>query len=200
VMGWPLPLLAAQILWLNLVTNGLQDVALAFEPGDPNALRRRPRRRSEGIVSRIFVERMVVVAIVMAAGTLALFHWEHDRTGSLVQAQTAALTTMVIFQVFQAGNSRSEHRSVFRISPFSNPFLFLATGAALIVHVLALYLPPTQYVLRVEPIDAETWAMIILVATTVLVASELHKLVRRSPDEPKSRTTASIEPERGDTP
>jgi magnesium-transporting ATPase (P-type) len=198
LMGWPLPLLAAQILWLNLVTNGLQDVALAFEPGDPDALKRPPRRRAEGIVSRILVERMVIVAIVMAAGTLGVFNWVLDRSDSLVQAQTAALTTMVVFQVFQAGNSRSEHRSVFRIPPFSNPFLFIATAAAVIVHTAALYLSPTQFVLRVEPIGAEVWIRIILVASTVLIASELHKLLRRSPNEPRQAPHASIDPGKGE--
>jgi len=97
-LGWPLPLLPAQILWLNLVTNGLQDVALAFEPGDPDVLERTPRARSEGIVSRLLWERTVVAGLTMAAGTLLIFQWELAETGSLVRAQTVALTTMVLFQ------------------------------------------------------------------------------------------------------
>jgi magnesium-transporting ATPase (P-type) len=104
---------------------------------------------------------------------------ELDRTDSLVHAQTVALTTMVVFQVFQAGNSRSESESILRRSPWSNRFLFLATVAALSIHIAALYLPPTQYVLRVEPIEPGTWLQIVAVAATILVAMELHKLVRR---------------------
>jgi Ca2+-transporting ATPase len=178
LLRWPLPFLPAQILWLNLVTNGLQDVALAFEPGERGVLRRPPRRRGDGILSRLLWERTAVAGLVMAAGTLWLFQWELEQSGSLARAQTVALTTMVLFQVFQAGNSRSEWESVFRRSPLSNPFLFSATAAALGVHVAALYLPPTQYVLRVEPVEPAMWVRMTLVAATIVLAVELHKLAR----------------------
>jgi Ca2+-transporting ATPase len=179
-LGWPLPLVPAQLLWMNLVTNGLQDVALAFEPGDPDVLERAPRPRSEGIVSRLLWERTVVAGLTMAAGTLLIFQWELGETGSIVRAQTAALTTMVLYQVFHVGNSRSEHQSVFTRSPFSNPFLLLSTVAALGVHVAALFFGPTQFVLRVEGIsDPAGWLRMIGVATTILVSMEIHKWLRR---------------------
>lgn len=179
VLGWPLPFLPAQILWLNLVTNGLQDVALAFEPGERGVMQRPPRRPEERAISPLLWERTLVAGLVMAAGTLALFRWELDQSGSLVRAQTVALTTMVIFQMFHVGNSRSEFSSAFRISPFSNRFLLLAAAAALVVHVAALYLPLTQFILRVEPIEAAAWVRILLTGATILVAVELHKLLRR---------------------
>jgi magnesium-transporting ATPase (P-type) len=175
ILGWPLPFLPAQLLWLNLVTNGLQDVALAFEPGERGVLRRPPRRKQEGIISRLLWERTILSGLVMAAGTLFLFSWELDQSGSLARAQTVALTTMVLFQVFQAGNSRSERTSIFRLNPLSNPFLFFATAAALTVHIGALHLGFTQFVLRVEPLDLQTWGRMLLVASTVLIAVEAHK-------------------------
>ena len=177
--GWPLPMVAAQLLWLNLVTSGLQDVALAFEPGEPDVLNRRPRPRTEGVMSRLLWERTVVAGVVMAAGTLALFRWELDQTGSLTRAQTVALTTMVLFQMFHVGNCRSEHVSALRRSPFSNPFLFVATLGALVVHAGALYVPATQLVLRVEPIDAGAWVRIVAMAVSIIMAIEVHKYVRR---------------------
>lgn len=179
VMDWDIPLLAAQLLWLNLVTNGLQDVALAFEPGDRDVLRRRPRALREGILSRLLWERVLLTAIVMGAGTLLLFRWELDSGQSLEYARSVALTGLVVFEVFHVGNSRSEYISAFRKSVFSNRFLLVATATALTVHVAALYLSPTQYILRVEPIDLESWVRIVLVGSTILVAVELHKLLRR---------------------
>jgi cation-transporting P-type ATPase F len=86
---------------------------------------------------------------------------------------------MVVFQMFHVGNCRSETRSIFVVNPFSNPFLFLATGAAFLVHVSALYAPWTQFILRVEPIEPGVWFRIILVAASILAAMELHKLLRR---------------------
>jgi magnesium-transporting ATPase (P-type) len=183
LLRWPVPFVPAQLLWMNLVTKGLQDVALAFEPGEPGVVKRPPRPADEGIISPLLWERTVVVSIVMTIGTLWLFRWELDQTGSLAQAQTVALTTMVLFQMFHVGNSRSDHESVFRKSPFSNPFLLVATTGSLVVHAAALYLGPTQFVLRVEPIGFEAWTRIVLVALTIVGAVEAHKLVRRVPRE-----------------
>lgn len=177
--GWDTPFLPAQLLWLNLVTNGLQDVALVFEPGEKDVLERPPRGQREGVVSSILWERVLLTAVVMSLGTLALFRWELDQTDNLVAAQTVALTTLVLFQMFHVGNARSEFVSVFRLSPFSNRFLFIATTAALAVHIGALYWGPTQYVLRVEPIGLDAWMRIVAVAASIILAVELHKLLRR---------------------
>ncbi|MCX7687521.1 MAG: cation transporting ATPase C-terminal domain-containing protein [Fimbriimonadales bacterium] len=171
-------MLAAQLLWLNLVTNGLQVVALAFEPGDRSVLLRKPRSRNEGIISPLLWERTVIVGALIAIATFWLFQQEYARTGNLTYAQTVALTTMVLFQNFHVGNCRSEHRSAFLLSPLRNPFLLLAAISALTVHALALYLPPTQFVLRVAPIPLETWVQMALVALSVVVVVEIHKWVR----------------------
>ena len=116
-------------MWLNLVTNGLLDVALAFEPGEKGVLDQAPRKKSEGIISRLLWERTALTGLVMSAGTLLTFHWELGESGSLARAQTVALTTMVFFQVFHVGNCRSERLSLFQKSPLSNVFLFVSTVA-----------------------------------------------------------------------
>ncbi len=191
LLGWDVPLIAAQLLWLNMVTNGLQDVALAFEPGDRDILQRPPRARSEGILSRLLWERTALTALVMGGGILALFRWELNAGHSLEYARSVALTGLVMFEVFHVGNCRSEYLSAFRKSPFSNRFLLIATAAAVGVHVAALYLPPTQYILRVEPIGFDAWLRIIAVASTILVAIELHKLARPRPRRPRQPLLAT---------
>jgi len=181
-LGWPLLMLPAQLLWLNLVTNGLQDVALAFEPGEDGVLDRPPRPQREGVLSTVLWERSGVAGVVMAIGTLVMFRWQLDRgvgDERLMLAQTTALTTMVVAMAFHAGNSRSEHRSVFVLSPISNPFLLVATAAALAVHVGSMYLPATQFVLRVEPLDLATWVRLVPLAATIIVAMEIDKALRR---------------------
>jgi Ca2+-transporting ATPase len=178
-LQWPLIMLPAQLLWLNLVTNGLQDVALAFEPAEPGVLDRPPRRRREGVLSRVLWERTVLSGVVMATGTLVMFRWELDRSGSDSMAQSVALTTMVVFMALHVGNSRAETQSILRINPLSNRFLFVAAVVAMSLHVAALYLPPTQYVLRVEPIDLAAWVRLVPIAASILVVVELDKAVRR---------------------
>jgi calcium-translocating P-type ATPase len=97
---------------------------------------------------------------------------------ALTRAQTIALTTVVLFQNFHVGNARSEFRSAFLLSPLRNPFLLIAAIAATTIHALALYLPPTQFVLRVEPIELEAWVRSALAALSVVVVVEAHKWLR----------------------
>jgi calcium-translocating P-type ATPase len=180
VLGWPLVLLPAQLLWLNLVTNGLQDMALAFEPGEPGVLKRPPRPQREGLVSRTLWQRTVLVAIVMAAGTLAVFAWTLDQGRTIEEARTAAMTTMVLFQAVHVGNSRQEHRSALESPPWTNRFLLAAVVGALSLHAAALHLPGTQLFLRVQPLSLRQWAAAALIALSVLVAVEIDKAVRRT--------------------
>jgi calcium-translocating P-type ATPase len=179
VLRWPLPMLPAQLLWLNLVTNGLQDVALAFEPGEKDVTLRRPRSPSEGVVSALLWERTLITGIVMAAGTLYMFNYALVTTGNLLTAQTTALTTMVLYQAFHVGNSRSIDKSLFQISPFSNKFLLGAQLGALGIHILALNWSPLQFVLRVEPLPGQTWLHMLAVSLTIVVAMEIHKVLRK---------------------
>jgi Ca2+-transporting ATPase len=111
-------------------------------------------------------------------GTLLLFLLEVGGDAPIDRARTVALTTMVFFQVFHVGNSRSEHLSVLAKSPFSNPFLFVGTAVALTIHAAALYLPPTQYILRVEPLGLLDWVRMIAVAFSIIVVVEAHKFLR----------------------
>jgi Ca2+-transporting ATPase len=178
-LGLELPLLPAQLLWMNVVTNGVQDVALAFEPGEEDVTKRRPRATSDGVISSVLWERTLLTGLTLAAGTLFLFWQEIENGSSIEQARTVALTTAVLFQCIHVGNSRSERRSAFAKSPLLNPFLLLGTGAALAAHIGAMYFGPMQDLLRIEPLDATTWAKMVAVASTVLVVNELHKLLRK---------------------
>jgi Ca2+-transporting ATPase len=190
-MRLPLPLLPAQILWLNVATNGVTDVALAFEPGEEEQYRRPPRDPTAGILSRLLIERSIIVALVMAAGALGVFMWETGQGASLEYARVAALTTLVTFGLFHVFNSRSVQRSAFRKNPLSNKFLFVATISSFAIHLGAMYFGPTQMLLRIQPLTLDTWLRLAPIALSVLAVVELHKLFRhpaylsqqRDPDE-----------------
>jgi Ca2+-transporting ATPase len=179
VIGVPIPYVAAQLLWINLVTNGLQDVALAFEPGEKDIIKRKPRSPKEGILSRLMFERSVLVGLLISAGVIYNFTNALDDGDSLDRARTVAVTTMVFFQFFQAWNSRSELRSVFTINPLSNPFLFYSMVAAILAQIAVIYVPALQWVFRTEPLSGAEWVRIVLVALTVVVAVEVDKAIRR---------------------
>ncbi len=179
MLGLPLPYLPAQLLWINIVTNGLQDMALAFEPGEKDVLQRPPRHPQAGIFNRLLVERTIIVALLISAGVIYEFIHALNQGVSLEKARTIALTTMVFFQFFQAFNSRSELQSLFRMNPLGNPFLFFGTIAAFIAQLAAIYLPFMQWIFRMEPIMPMEWLRIGLVSVTVVIVVEIDKLARR---------------------
>jgi len=192
VLGWPLPLLPAQLLWINVVTNGIQDVALAFEPGEKSLHKRPPRPPEEGVLSRNLVERLVLIAIWLAVGTLGVFFWQWGGDeANLDVARTAAVTTMVLFQMVHVFNSRSEQASLFSKSLLTNKVLLLGTLGSLAIHVAAIYLPFTQELLRFTPISLQTWGVAALVASTAIIVNEAHKRLRPRPDSSRPRTTRS---------
>jgi magnesium-transporting ATPase (P-type) len=174
-VGWPLPFVAAQILWINLVTNGLQDVALAFEPGEPGLLERPPRPAGEDLVTLRLLERLGAVGLLLGAGTLASFWWVLERDGDLAYARTVAMTQMVVFQFFHVFNSRSLDRSLLRIPAFSNRFLFASLVAAAAAHLAVLHLPLLQRIFRTAPLAAGDWTLVFAIGLTAILGGELDK-------------------------
>ncbi|HVB31871.1 MAG TPA: HAD-IC family P-type ATPase [Gemmatimonadaceae bacterium] len=179
VMGWPLPLLAAQILWINLVTDSLEVMALAFERGEPALLTQPPRPRAEGALTPALYLRLGGVGLVLTLGTFAMFWWTLHTTGNLPMARTVALTQMVVFQFYHVFNCRSLDRSVFSTPVWTNPFLVLSTIAVTLAHVAAIYTPFLQRMLRTVPLSAAQWAAILGVGLTVIAAAEADKWARR---------------------
>ncbi|MFQ5585876.1 MAG: cation-translocating P-type ATPase [Thermodesulfobacteriota bacterium] len=178
-LGFPIPYIAAQILWLNLVTNGLQDVALAFEPGEKGILKRPPRNPREGIFSGLIINRTILMGLVLAAGTLYTFLHALNNGVPLERARTIALTTMVFFQFYQAFNCRSERESVFAMSPVSNPFLFFSVIAAFFAQLAVLYVPALQYIFRTVPLTIGEWIEIGIVTFSIVIVVEIDKLILR---------------------
>jgi Ca2+-transporting ATPase len=179
IMRLPLPLLPSQIIWMNLVTNGLQDVAMSFEPAEKGIEYQRPRPRSEPIISRLMIERLIVIGIVLALGTLALYIWELNRGASIDKARTEALTVMVLFQLFNVFNARSETRSAFTMNPLSNPFLFFSIVASVIAQVAVIFWAPLQLIFKTTPLVLMDWVVIVPIALTVVIVVEIDKAIRR---------------------
>jgi len=180
VTAIPLILLPAQILWVNLVTNGLQDVALAFDPKEPGVERRRPRDPKEGVLNRILFVRLGILGLVVGAAMLGIFLYTLSMNVSLPHARTMALTTIVFAQFFHVFNSRSETISVFRQNPASNRFLFFSIITAALAQMSILYAPFMRTVFRTTALSLNELLIAIGIASTVLIGSELDKARIRS--------------------
>lgn len=175
LMGLPLPFVPTQILWINLVTNGLQDVALALEPAEPDVLSRPPRPLNEGILNRALLWRTLVVGTTIAAGVVWYFQWLYHAGHSLELCRTGAVTTMVFFQFFQVLNCRSETRSIFHLNPFSNMFLLVSLIGAGLAQVAAVHWSGAQWIFRMVPLSAAQWATCAGLAASVVVVVEAGK-------------------------
>ena len=177
LLGYPLPVLAAQIIWLNFVTDGFLDVALAMEPKEEGLLSSAFKKPNKYIVDGLMARRMVFMALPMALGTLFLFqgYFEND----LAKAWTISLTTLAVFQWFNAWNCRSESKSIFQMDFFSNKFLLGATTLVIFLQILAVYTPFLQGILRTVPLSLSEWLMIISVAASIVVVEEARKYLYR---------------------
>ncbi|NMA11180.1 MAG: HAD-IC family P-type ATPase [Methanomicrobiales archaeon] len=178
LIGLPLPLLAVQLLWLNLVTNGIQDVALAFEGGEPGVMKRPPRRSEEGIFNRLMIEEVLISGTTIALVALGTWHWLISNGWDVFAARNLLVLLMVLFENFHVFNCRSECLSAFRVPISRNYFLVAGVIAAQGIHILALYVPFLQDVLQLQPVSPVEWLVLLALASSVVVVMEIFKAVR----------------------
>jgi Ca2+-transporting ATPase len=186
------PLLATQILWINLLTDSGPALALGVEPADHDVMLRPPRDpRSSVITGRMWVD-IVFVGVIMAAGTLLVMDWSlpeglvtrDDAAGrGLRHAQTMAFTTLVFYQLFNAFNARFEDRSAFH-KLLANRWLWLAVLGSTVLQLAVVHAPFLQRAFRTVPLAPREWLVCVAVASSVLWAMELKKLVMRPAVQP----------------
>jgi len=174
---WPLPLLPAQIIWLNFVTDGFLDISLAMEKKEPGLLKKKFQRPAKYILDKLAWHRLLVMSPLMAAGSLLLFYlyWQLEPAKAL----TVSLTVMAAFQWFNAWNCKNEKTSVFSKNFFQNRWLIGATLLVIALHLVAVYQPFFQKFLRTVPLNGYDWLIILAVASTIIWAEELRKLAWR---------------------
>jgi magnesium-transporting ATPase (P-type) len=178
--GLPIPLLAVQLLWLNLVTNGIQDVALAFEGGEPGAMKRRPRRPDEKIFDAQMIHQTLVSGTAIGALVFGLWYWLIEvQMMEEASARNGVLLLMVLLQNVHVFNCRSELTSAFRIPLHRNWILILGVLTAQGIHILSMYLPFMQTILTTEPVRFSQWMNALGLAGVVLVVMEIFKWVKR---------------------
>ena len=176
LVGLPLPLTAVQLLWLNLVTEGIQDVALAFEPGEGNEMNKPPRPPNQPIFDRLMIERVVISALTMGTLAFTVFWYQYSVAGaSLESSRNIALLFLVMFENIQVFNSRSETESILEQPFFGNRLLLIGTLAAQLIHIAAMYTPGLSSLLDLQPVSLNQWLLLMTTALSLLVVMELHK-------------------------
>ncbi|MCA1451781.1 cation-translocating P-type ATPase [Bradyrhizobium sp. BRP22] len=178
-----LPLLATQILWINLVTDGAPALAVAVDPADPAIMQRPPRPRDEGVMTLTMWGGIFLVGIIMASGTLLVLDASLpggliEGSGTIAYGRTMAFTTLVLFQLFNVFNARSDHLSAFR-GFLANGWLWAAVVLSLLLHALVIYAPFLQVAFSTVSLSAGDWLFCAAVASSVLWLRELSKVLMR---------------------
>jgi P-type Ca2+ transporter type 2C len=189
--GLALPLLATQILWINLVTDGAPALALGIDPADAGVMTKPPRPRGEGVITRGMWSGILCVGVIMAVGTLLVL--EASLPGGLIEgagnmryAQTMAFTTLMTFQLFNIFNARSDEESAFA-DLFSNKWLWGAVLLSLLLQAAVIYVPFLQQAFSTVSLSASDWLRCAAVGSSVLWLRELSKVIARA----RSRSVAA---------
>lgn len=173
----PLIFLPIQMLFVNVVTNGVQDIALAFEPAEGDELKRRPRSSSEGVLDRKMWIRTGIAGVWMGLAAILMFTWALDAGATEEHARTLALTLFIMMNFFFVQTSRFENKSVFS-SPFSNPLLLFTAVGALGLFWVAMNWSVSAALMGFVPLSGAEWAVCAALGISVLVVVELEKLIR----------------------
>jgi P-type Ca2+ transporter type 2C len=176
----PLPLTAVQLLWLNLVTNGIQHIGLTLEPKEGDELQRPPRDPQEPIFDRLMLERIFLSSFTMGVIAFWQFKSSLDLGLSVESARNMTLLLMVLFENVMVGNSRSELKSAFSMGIFRNPVLLIGTLMAQLIHIWAMHSSFMSDVLGLEKVSLQAWSVLLVEAMSVLLIIEIYKLFRRA--------------------
>jgi len=172
-------LTAVQILWVNLVTDGLPAIALGVDPGDPDLMQRKPRKPKESMFSRDVKIYLTVMPILMAALLLLAFFsnspWESPF--QLVEARTQLFTAMIMMELAVAISARSLKYPVYKVGPFKNKFLWLAVLSSFALQLVVLYTPGIQTLFDVHTPRVVDWAIAMLFAFVIFSVLEIGKYV-----------------------
>ncbi|MFA5393640.1 MAG: cation-translocating P-type ATPase [Candidatus Ratteibacteria bacterium] len=178
--GVPAPLLPVQILWVNLVTDGLPALALGVDPVDPGIMERPPRKTSEGVIDK---HKMLVIlgqgALIAFCSLLAFAVILFGEKGGIVRARTGAFVVLACSQLFHSFNCRNSRESIFKIGLFTNPKLIIACAISFLLQVVAVYTPFVNRIFRTQPLGFADIVLVLLLSSFPLWAVELVKLSHR---------------------
>jgi magnesium-transporting ATPase (P-type) len=179
-LGLSLPITAAQILWINMVTEVTLAIALAFEPPEPGLMQRPPRPPAEPLLTPLLLARIAYVSLLMAAATFAVFELQLARGLSLEAARSAAVNMLVMGELVYLFNARHfVVSSIARDTPYGNPVAFWMAALLLVLQAAFTYAPPMQALFRTAALDALAWGLIAALALVIFLLVEAEKALQR---------------------
>ena len=176
-LGFPLPLLPAQILWINVVAEEFPAIGLALEPSHSDIMKRKPRDPKESMPSRPLMIYTLGIAAAIVAGTLGMYIITLQSNPDLSYARTVAFVGLGFFTVYNAYSSRSLQESVFRMNPLGNKTLLMGIAASILAILAVVYIPFMQFIFETRPLTSESWILILTTGLVVVLAAEVMKKI-----------------------
>jgi Ca2+-transporting ATPase len=173
-----IPLVAIQILYVNLATDGLPAIALSVDPPDPDIMKQKPRPRNQTIFTKEVNSYLMLIGIWTSVASFGVFVWAINSGKTFAEAQTLCFVSLVILEFFNAFNCRSFDYSLFKIGPAGNKWLLAAIGWEIGMLCLVVYLPPLQGPFQTYALSAQDWGICILTGASVFIIVEISKFVR----------------------
>jgi len=174
-----IPLVAIQILFVNLITDGLPAIALAVDPPDPDIMKQKPRPRNQGIFTRPVLFLIFIGGIWSCLINVGIFKWALDSGRSMLEAQGLCFVSLIVIQFFKAYNFRSDKHSIFKIGLFGNKWLNLSILGEILLLLLIIYWPSLHELFRTFSLTANDWVRIIILASTIFPVIEFSKFLIR---------------------
>ncbi len=181
LLGGPLILLPVQILWMNLVTDGMTAVALGLEPAEKGVMNRPPRAAREPVLDRRGIVTIILLGGYIGAGTLWLFHHylASGHENAVATAETVAFTGIILLEKMNVFNFRALREPLYVVGFFTNPWVLMAWGVTVGLQVCAVYVPFLQKALHTVPLGLNDWGLMLAIAVPIFVFAEITKLWNR---------------------
>lgn len=177
--GISLPITATQILWINLIADGIPSVALTLDPKDTHLMAQRPRRYTGGLVTRPLVWFILIVSTFVGLLTAAIFVVAYRSSGDIRYSRTLAFLVLATCSLFIGFSVRNLHAPIWREGLWRNPWLFFAITMGMLLTALVIYAPGAREVFQTTPVSFAEWAIALTSGILAVVGIELAKLIHR---------------------
>ncbi|HHY0177165.1 TPA: cation-translocating P-type ATPase [Legionella pneumophila] len=183
LIGWPLPLLPVQLLWINLVTDGLPGIALATEMTEPGTLNRPPRDPKKPFMDAFFLRRVAFIGFLTSLVVLSIFGYEYLVNGDLIQARDAAFSVLVTANLLRAFGARSRTKTIWQLGFFSNIRLFFVVSISFSLQLLIHHIPMLQAIFGISAVSLTQCLLWVALGMIPLLVLETQKLLRKRSNE-----------------
>lgn len=177
LFGYDMPLIAIQLLWLNLVTDGLQDIALSFEHDTTGIMLVKPRKTTESLFSKDLIIEVLILGFTITAIVFGVWKYLMDYNVDIITSRSIVMMLMVFIQNINVLNCRSEKKSIFKTSLKSNPLIIFVIIGSMLLQLIISYIPFTAQVFDIKPLSIQTTIIVLLLSLIIILVFEIYKII-----------------------